>query len=100
MSKQEREKKSHFYTLGLSDAMNDEIMEAKEQAVGYSAMRPSQFIRYLINLGLMEYRHMQHIEVCREKARAVGGDMVKPPKKPAEPYRCGIEAEFTAVIKA
>jgi hypothetical protein len=69
MSKQTQNIKRHFYRLALSDVSNDQILEALKHHDDVSFLRPSQFIRILVHLGLEEYKTQHKREA---KAAAVG----------------------------
>jgi len=63
--------KRNYYRLAFSDAANAQILEAYGQGET-TGLRPSQFVRCLVNLGLQEYQFMR-----RERAMAASCDSPK-----------------------
>jgi len=68
MSKQRQEIKRHHYRLAFSDAFNDQVLEAIKQDK-YAMLRPCQFVRHLVSLGLKEYKAQMQREKAKREAR-------------------------------
>jgi len=68
MSKQRQEIKRHHYRLAFSDALNDQILEAIKRDE-YAMLRPCQFVRHLVSLGMEEYKARIQREKAKREAR-------------------------------
>jgi hypothetical protein len=70
MRKQQQEIKRHFYRLAFSDVTNEQILKAYKQGeLSLALLRPSQFIRHLVILGLEKYQAQERNRTAQLETR-------------------------------
>jgi hypothetical protein len=98
MRKKKHDLKRNHYNLAFSDGVNDQIMDAMQQNESFSFLRPCQFIRHLVLLGLKEHLTQEKNRTTRLENRleAVGCETAEAQTQTAVKAQGGTNKEIAS----